>query len=456
MANVTRENIGLLNDKITVQLTKEDYLPAFETSLKQYSKVANIPGFRKGMVPAGMIRKMHGPAIFTEEIIRGVEKELNQYLSEQRPEIFGQPIPTESDAAKLDMNQPSTYAFHFEIGLKPNFEITALQKAKPTFYKVKITDEMVNQEVERLQNRFGKMTEPEEVSSDEHLLNVSFEACNEAGEVAEGTAKKDNSLLVKYFKEDIRKSLMGKKKGDTVVILLSKAFDTKEREWVVKDLGISEENAANQHFLLTITKLGLVEKRALDESFFKEVYPTKNIATEEELRKEIIGEIEQYWNRQSTNQLHHQLYHLMLEETKMELPESFLKKWLRFNSENSKTPEQIEKEYPEFNQQLRWTLITDKIVKEQQLEVNRDELKASFKAQVMGYFGGMSLDGQDEWLDEYVEKLMKDEQQVEGTYRRLVTEKIFDWAEQQVKKVEKEIDAEAFIKMNEEHQHKHH
>ncbi|MBM3440814.1 MAG: hypothetical protein FJX94_08160 [Bacteroidetes bacterium] len=95
-------------------------------------------------------------------------------------------------------------------------------------------------------------------------------------------------------------------------------------------------------------------------------------------------------------------------------------------------------------------------MKEQQLEVNRDELKASFKAQVMGYFGGMSLDGQDEWLDEYVEKLMKDEQQVEGTYRRLVTEKIFDWAEQQVKKVEKEIDAEAFIKMNEEHQHKHH
>ncbi|MFZ9717967.1 MAG: trigger factor [Chitinophagaceae bacterium] len=456
MATVTRENIGLLNDKITVQLSKEDYLPAFEKSLKQYSKVANIPGFRKGMVPAGMIRKMHGPAIFTEEIIRSVEKELNQYMTTERPEIFGQPIPTESDAAKINMNEPADYAFHFEIGLKPSFEISALKKAKPTFYKVKVTDEMVMQEVERLQNRFGKMTEPETVESDEHVLNVSFEACDKAGVVAEGASKKDNSLLVKYFTEKTRKSLIGKKKGDTLVVQLNKAFEEKEKEWVIKDLGTSEEEAANTYYLITITKVGFVEKRVLDEAFFKEVYPTKNIASEDEFKNEIRSEIEKYWNQQSNNQLHHQLYHLMLEETKMDLPESFLKKWLHFNSENSKTTEEIEKEYPTFNSQLRWTLITDKIVKEQQLEVSREELKDSFKQQVMGYFGGMSLDGQDEWLDEYVEKLMKDEQQAEGTYRRLVTEKIFEWAAQQVKKEEKEIDAEAFVKMNEAHQHQHH
>lgn len=456
MATVTRENIGLLNDKITVKLAKEDYLPNFEKSLKHYSKVANIPGFRKGMVPVGMIRKMHGPALFTEEVIRSVEKELNNYLSQQQLEIFGQPIPTGNDAAKFDMNQPAEYEFHFEVGLKPTFELDVLQKATPTFYKVKVTDAMVDEEISRLQTRFGKMTEPEAVNNEENVLNVTFTPCDEQGNVKEGAEKKDNSLLVKYFSENTRPQLMGKHKGDSLLIKINEAFDDKERAWIIKDLGITDEEAAVQPYLLTITKIGQVEKRALDEAFFKEVYPTKDIEDANDLRNEIRKEIEAYWQRQSINQLHHQLYHLLLEQTPIELPEAFLKKWLQFNSENAKTPEQIEAEYPTFLNQLRWTLISDKIISTQQLQVDREEIKAAFKAQVLSYFGGMSLHGQEEWLDDYVEKLMQDEQQLDSTYRRLITEKVFAWAEQQVNKVEKEITVEEFIKMNEEHQHHHH
>ena len=131
MASVIKENIGNLHDKLTVKISKEDYLPEFEKAIKSYSKKANIPGFRKGMVPSGMIKKMYGASIFSDEVIKTVEKELQEYLGKEKPEMFAQPLPMESDLRKLDMNQPEEYDFPFEIGLKPkiNFGCTFFCKA---------------------------------------------------------------------------------------------------------------------------------------------------------------------------------------------------------------------------------------------------------------------------------------------------------------------------------------
>lgn len=457
MATVTRENIGLLNDKLVVTITKEEYFPSFEKTLKNYSKQANIPGFRKGMVPAGMIKKMYGPGLFTEEVIRNIEKGLNDYLAAEKLDIFAQPLPLPNGDFRPDFNNPTDYTFEFEVGLKPAFEI-ALSKVKAPFFRVKASAEMINEEVERLQNRFGKLTEPESVTSDDHVLNLTFEESDAAGNVAEGALKKDNSLLVKYFSEAIRPRLMGLKKDDTFTIQLDEAFAEKERNWIIGDLGLKDDPAAGEkHFRLTVTKVGLVEKRELNEEFFKEALPGKDIQSEADFRAEVEKEIQTYWDRQSTNQLHHHLYHVLLDETKMELPEGFLKKWLATSGEKPKSAEQVEAEYPTFNNQLRWTLITDKIIRDNNLDVTPEELKDSFRQQVLSYFGSISLaDGNLEWLDQYVDSLMKDEQQVDGTYRKLVTEKVFNWAEQQVKKEEKEVSAEEFIKMNEEHQHHHH
>jgi len=175
MATITRENIGLLNDKITVKVAKEDYLASFEKSLKNYSKTANIPGFRKGMVPTGMIKKMHGPAVFTDEVLRTVEKELNGYMTAEKLEIFAQPLPlSENDARQIDMNNPAEYAFAFEVGLKPEFSVADLSTEKVTRYKVTVTEEMVDEEVSRLQLRHGKMTDPETTTGDDNVINVTF------------------------------------------------------------------------------------------------------------------------------------------------------------------------------------------------------------------------------------------------------------------------------------------
>ncbi|MFN3666840.1 MAG: trigger factor [Sediminibacterium sp.] len=236
MATVTRENIGLLTDKLTVTLKKEDYLSGFEQSLKKYAKNANIPGFRKGMVPAGLVKKMYGQSVFTDEVLRTIEKELNTYLTTESLDIFAQPLPLDNDARALDMNNPADVSFAFEIGLKPSFDIDT-KKIKVTRYVIDVTDEMVNQEIERLQVRNGKMTEPEAVTGDDNVLNVKFIESDKDGNEVEGGITKDNSLLVKYFEEKFRKKLIGKKNDDTVVLQLDKAFEDKEKEAILADLG---------------------------------------------------------------------------------------------------------------------------------------------------------------------------------------------------------------------------
>jgi trigger factor len=458
MATVTKENIGLLHDKLTVTLEKTDYLPAFEKALKEYGKKANMPGFRKGQVPAGLIKKMYGASIFTDEVLRSVDRELIKYLETSKLDIFAQPLPVELDMRQLDMNNPADYSFHFEIGLKPEFSLADLEKAKITRYKVQVTDEMINNEITRLQNRYGTMKDEEKVNSDENVLNVTFVQVNEDNNETENGIRKDNSLLVKYFKEALRKELTGKAANDFIVTDLNSAFDEKEREWILEDLGFSKEDATagNTRFKLIITKVGLLEKRELNEEFFNQLYPGKEVKTEADFRAKIKEEIQAYWDGQASNQVQDQAYHELIDQTKIEFPEAFLKKWIKTQGEQEKTDEQVENEFPVFRNQLKWTLISDKIVRDNGIQVHPDDIRNMAKQQLFGYMGMSAGDEEQAWVTDYVERMMKDRKYVEDAFNRIQTQKIFEWAESKVKPVEKEISAEDFTKLVEEHQHHHH
>ena len=453
MATVARDNIGLLNDKITIKVSKEDYFPTFEKKLKEYSKTVNMPGFRKGMVPAGMIKKMYGPSIFTDEVLKTVEKELYTYLDTEKPDIFAQPLALDADIRSMDVNNPSDYEFGFEIGLKPAFQIAPLDKAKITLHKVKVTDEMVEEEVGRMQVKGGKMNEPETIDNEENVLNVLFTESDKEGTITPDGVSKESSVILKYFTSATQKQLKGKKKDDTLVIQLSKALEADKLEAILQDLGYEKDDkaAAKKFFQLTIVKIALVEKRELNEEFFNEVFPGAAVATEDEFRKKLKEEIEQYWEGQSRNQLHDQLYHLLLDDTKIEFPAEFLKRWLQTGSEERKTAQQAEDEYPTFSSQLKWTLISDKLIKENNLQVTPEELKASMKTEVMRYFGTMSLGDDTSWLDSYVEQMMKDEKQVDASYRRMITDKLFSYAESQVKPKEKLVTADELTGMQHHH-----
>jgi FKBP-type peptidyl-prolyl cis-trans isomerase (trigger factor) len=367
MATVTRENIGVLNDKIVVKVGREDYLNSFEKTLKTYGKSANIPGFRKGMVPASVIKKMHGQAVFTDEVLRTVEKELTKYMQDEKLDIFAQPLPlAENDARNLDVNNPAEYSFGFEVGLKPEFQVADLSQEKVKLFKVNVTDEMVNEHIERLRKGYGKKKDP--------------------------------------------------------------------------DAGNEDEN---------------IELAEVNDELFKAAYPGKDIKNEEEFRAEIRKDIETYWENESKKQFQHEVYHRLLDHSVITFPEAFLKRWLETGTEKQKTPEEVEKEYPHFVNQLKWTLINDKISADQKIEITADDIKTFAKKQLFGYMGMQMMDEEQPWVEEYLNKMMQDRKFVDDSFFRLRTEKIFEWAEGQVQREEVEINATEFEKMVHEHQHEH-
>jgi trigger factor len=456
MATVTRENIGLLNDKIVVNVKKEDYLPTFEKALKSYGKKASLPGFRKGMVPASVIKKMYGSSVLADEVLKTVEKELTKYVVDEKLDIFAQPLPLpENDARNINAENPADYVFAFEVGLKPEFTLPDLPSAQVNKYNVQITDEMVENEVNRLRMRHGKMEEPESVTSDDNVLNVKFIESDASGNEIEGGLQKDNSLLVKYFSPTVREQWMSKKAEDFLVLQLSSAFEDREREWVLQDLGLekADESAINKYFKVLLTKIGLVVKADLTEEFFNVAYPGKEIKSEDELKNLIREEMQQHWNRQSTNMLQHELYHHLVDHTQIAFPENFLKRWLQQGNDKPRSNEEVEEEFPLFVSQLKWTLVSEKIFRENNLQVTQDDVKAFAKQQLAGYMGMNVLDESQGWVSEYLNRMMHDRKFVEDTYHRLQNDKVLEFAASKVNPVEKNISAEEFHHLQHQHQH---
>jgi trigger factor len=456
MATVTQQDVAPLHKHLNVTINKEDYLPTFEKSLKEYSKKANIPGFRKGMVPSGLIRKMYGNSLFVDEVLKTVDKEVFHYLETEKLDIFAQPLPVEMNLGQLDVNHPNNYTFTFEVGMKPQFQMPELAKEKIKRFMITVTDEMVQEEVDKLKTRYGNMTEPEEVNNEENVLNITFIETDENGNELEGGIRKDNSLLVKYFKESFRQKLIGRKKDDTIVLRLEDAFEPKELEWVTSDLGL--DSASNKNFKIVITKIGFVEARELNEELYSQLFPNEEIKTEEDFRNRIRQELQKQWDAESRNQLQHSLYHILLEHTEITFPQDFLKRWIKTQGESKevKSDEDVEKEFPSFINQLKWSLITEKLVRENNIEVKPDEVREFARQQLLGYMGMQAAGEEQQWMRDYIDRMMKDRKYVEDAYNRMQTQKIFEFAETQIQPEEIPVTKEEFVKMNETHQHEHH
>ncbi|HPI54346.1 MAG TPA: trigger factor [Chitinophagaceae bacterium] len=461
MATVTQENIGVQHEKITIQLTKEDYLPSVDKALKNYSKNASIPGFRKGMVPVGMIRKMYGQSVFTDEVLRVAGTKLEEHLIENKAEIFARPIPAASqEPHNFDLNNPSDFVFEFEIGTRPEVEIPLLDSSKVIpIYKVDVTDAMVDEEFEKLQYKAGEMTEPETVTGEDNVLNVVFDECDANGNVIEGGIKKDNSLLVKYFTSNLQSELMGKKAGDSVVFNLKNTFDEKLLPAILKDLSLNPEDEASKEkfFKLSITKVGLVEKAVSGVEFFEKIYPGRSITTEEQFKAVLREEIQQYWNTNTRTYLHNELFETLVHETPINIPVDFLKRWMSVGGETYKSPEDVNKEWSSFDHQLRWQLITDTIAEKFEISVLDAELEEAAKSQVMSYFGqyGQMPDMDADWMAPLIKKQLADPKFKDELYHKIKTDKIFWVLEQKVNLQETEISAEAFSKLTPSHHHHH-
>lgn len=459
MATVARENLGTLHDKVTVKLTKEDYLPSFEKSLKQYAKTANVPGFRKGMVPAGMIRKMAGPAMFNEEVIRSAGRELETYMQNEKLAIFAQPmiLPNETPV-KLDINNPTDVEFAFEIGLKPDFEIPAIKnRAKLNAYKINVTDKMMDDEIERIKRRYGKVEDQDAVTSKDDVIYCTFEPCDANGNVT-GDKLEETALLEK-MPAKLQDMLMGKKADDTMVIVPAEVCTAEELPKFLKDPLKAGEDKASHHYKLTLTKVGLLEPKEMGAELFAAVFPNDMVADEAAFREKIKVELQREYDRIARERYHNEIFELLVHDTPITLPVAFLKRWMREGGEKMRSAEEVENEFSGFEHQLRWQLISDEVIRENGISVTRDEVKNDIKTRVLAYYG---MDAEDEapWMNSYIDKVMQDEKMADETYRRLLTDKIFMTLEGKFDTEMKEISEEEFFKLPDahaaHHQHHHH
>lgn len=458
MATVTRENIGTLHDSITVKLEKTDYMPAFEKSLKQYAKNANIPGFRKGMVPAGMLRKMYGPSIFNEEVIRVASRQLEDYMRAEKMAIFAQPMLMPNQSNKLDMNAPTDVNFSFEVGIKPDFDVnTVIKNYNLNRYKITVTEKMMEDELGRMVRRYGKVDEQTEVSAKDNIIYSTYEACDADGNVAADTKKIEDTEELGKMPAKLQDMLMGKKPGDSMVIRPAEVCTEEELAAFLKDPLKAGSEAANETFKLTLTKVGHLIPAEMNIEFFEKVFPNKDITTEEAFRAKLQEELQFEFNRITGERLQNEMFELLVHNVSIELPVPFLKRWMREGGEKPRTEEEVEQEFGSFDHQLRWQLISDKIFVENGIEVTLDEVKADIKARVLAYFGlTPDEEGEATWMDSYMAKISKDEKMMDETYRRLLFAKLFAFLETQFPIAEKEIGEEEFFKLADAHAAHHH
>jgi trigger factor len=458
MATVTRENIGTLHDKITVKLAKDDYMQSFEKTLKQYAKTANVPGFRKGMVPTGMIRKMYGQSVFNEEVIKVAGKELETYMKNERIAIFAQPmiLPPENDYT-LSMANPTDVDFSFEIGLKPEFDVeTVIKTSKLTRYKIPVTDKMMDDELERIKRRSGKVDAQLEVTDKENIIYSTYELCDADGNVISGSEKVEDTEVLDKMPAQLKEMLMGKKPEDTLVFSPAAVCTPDELAGYLKGLKLDAE-AATQNCKMTITKVGHLIPAELGSELYEKVFPGKGISNETEFRELVKAELEKEFDRIAGERLHNEMFELLVHNTPITLPETFLKRWMREGGEKMKTAQEVENEFPGFEHQLRWQLISDTIMGKNGINVTRNEVLSDIKTRVLAYFG-MGPDDEDEtpWMDGYLKNLAKDEKMMDETYRRLLFGRLFSFLETQFATDIQEIDEEGFFKLADAHAMHHH
>ncbi|MBK8144928.1 MAG: trigger factor [Bacteroidetes bacterium] len=459
MATVSQQNIGLQHEKITIQLSTEDYLPSVQKTLRKLSKDAAIPGFRKGMVPLGHIKKLYGQSVYSDEVLKAAGTKLEEHLVSTKAEIFARPVPAESQTQyDFNIDNPENYTFEFEIGTKPNFEIPLLQNAStlPT-YKVTISNEMMQEEIEKLQLKAGDLSEIDTVASEENVLHILIQEKDENGNLIPGGVDTKHALLLKYFSKNTRNTLLNKKVQEHITSRIDQLFDEAYGDSILNDLKLGA--SLDKEVVVGIEKIEHIAKAELGQAMFEKIYPGKEIDTEEKFRSVLLQEMQTYWNGHSRNYLQNDIFERLVHETPITLPTSFLKRWMSIGGEKYTPMEVVEKEFGKFEHQLRWQLISDKIIEENKLEVRTEEMEQAARMQIMSYFGqyGSMPEMDASWMEPVVKKQLADKKFADELYNRIITDKLFYTIENGLHLQETEISKDDFLAMiNKPHHHHQH
>jgi len=434
---ITKEQIDDLNAVVKVAITKEDYQDKVDSILKDYRKQANIPGFRKGQVPMGLIKKQYGKAVLVDEVNKLLQDNLNTYLTEEKLDVLGNPLPKQRDNFDWDAEE---FDFEFELGLAPAFDIALKSKKAITHYKIVADKKMIDEQVDRMRKQYGKLVSKKEIGKNDE---VSGTFLNETEEIEHKTTLELDKIKSKKALD----SLLKKKAGDVVSLKTKGLF--KEDFLLPAALGIDKERAEklNIEVNFTVAEINEREPAALDQDLFDKLFGKGKVTSTKELKDRIKEDAEKQFEQQADQKLLNDVTEDFIANTKFDLPSKFLKKWIQMTGENPLTDEQATEEYQKSEKGLRYQLIEGKIIAENNLQVQFDELKEFAKGFIksqMAQYG--QLDPQEEELDTIATRVLSNQEEVKRLSEQLMSQKLLGLYKEKANLKVKEVTYENFVK----------
>jgi len=433
---ITSNYIDKLNGKITIEIDKKDYAEQVNSVLHKYSQTANVPGFRKGHVPMGLIKKQYGRAVIMDEVNKLIDKQLRDYIKDNEIDMLGGPIPIPQDNINWDSDK---IAFEFDVGLTPKFNIKLKFKKPITNYIVKADEKMINEQISSIQKQYGKLTIKKYIENDCDISGVFTHE--------DDINNKSTFSLNSIKKKTTIKKLLGLKVGESVTLDTKDLFD--DHHELIRVLNISHDKAKDIDIkvMLNIEEINYKETADLDQELFDKIYGKDVIKSITELKEKISNDIEKQFITQTDQKLMNDIIENLIENTKFKLPSEFLTKWIKINSEKKISDNEAKEEYEKSEKGMKYQLIESKLVTDNNLQVNFDDLKSYtrdlIKAQMNQY--GQS-NPSDKELDDVVARVLQNKDEIKRLTEQLTSNRILTFFKENANVKTKELSYEKFIK----------
>ncbi len=435
--NITRENIDALNAVVKVDIAKDDYSTKVEKILADYRKTANIPGFRKGQVPMGMVKKQYGKAVLIDEVNKLLQDALNKYLTEEKLDVLGQPLPKKQD----DINWESdNFSFEFELGLAPEFDVELKSKKSITHYNIIADEKMIDEQVERIQKQYGKLVSQNAVEKDSEVTGTYT---NEAEEI-------DNTVtltLDKFKGKATEKKFIGAKPGDVITLKTKGLYDDDHELMHALKVEHDKAHGLDIEVNFTVTEINKRELADLDQDLFDKLFGKDTVKSVTELKEKIKEDAEKQFVQQSDQKLLNDVTEYLVDNTKFDLPSEFLQKWMQTAGEKEMDEAQAKEEYEKSEKSLRYQLIEGKLMEANGVKVDFEDVKESAKAMIkvqMAQFGQMNPS--DKELDDIAARVLSNQEEVRRLSEQVVSQKLLNLYKEKANVKTKELSYENFVK----------
>jgi trigger factor len=436
--DITLDKKSNTEASIKINLKEEDYQSQFEEKIKEYRRKANLKGFRPGKVPPGIIKKMYGKAIKVEEINQLISQALPNYIKEQDLKIVGEPLPNYDDAESIDWENQKEFEFVYEVGFVNDFTYD-LDNLNIARFKLKLTDEELNETIDNLRNQFSQTENVEEVGA-EDIINGKLTQ-------QEGELENETSIDLKELDETQSKAFVGAKKGDTVTFNIRETHPEDTDVAVLLSKNPEEVAEVTGDFVFTIETILRRKPADMDQEFFERVFGKDSVQSEDEFREKVRETMQENYDRETHNLLMLDIRNKLVDNTDFEVPQDFLKRWLMEKNEGSISEEQVEKEFDAYVRDLRWNLIINKISEDKDIKAEHEDVKAKARELIEEQLGQSGLlqqlgDNLDPFVDNYLQG--DNGNNYMQVYNQARTEKIFAFVEENATIEEKEITVEEF------------